>query len=220
MDFVGVRNYPEKAQLLRNGTARLARVPTRNLAYDCFRHVEFLRSVEDGMGDDQFPETLYWKYHATVGRQEDAVRERCQCFIQLYENIRGQGIDYSHGYIGVTTDGIRLNGSHRAAIAYVIGLESLWVEMYQWEELFSPRRIRHIREEARVKRRAQAEYLGKWVHDPKTGARLGKVVFVDAQSLRRWLFKSWRMEPVVVVQNAGGKLVYVPVAQVVIQEDS
>ncbi len=219
MKYVGVRNYPEKAQLLRNGTPWLARVSTRDLAYDCIRHVEILRSVDAGTGADRLSETLYWKYLAASGRQEDAIRQRCQRFIRLYEDIRERGMDYSQGYIGVTTDGIRLNGSHRAAIAYVTGLESLWVEMYQWEELFSTRRIRHILEEAGVKRQAQAEYLGKQVHDRKTGARLGKAVFVDAQPQRRGPFKSWRMQPVVVVQDGEGGLVYVPAARVVIQQD-
>ena len=159
MEFVGIRNYQEKRQLLRDGTPRPERVPTGDLAYDCIRHIEFLRSIDAGMTQDQFPKTLYWKYQAAVGRQGDAIRQRCQRFIRLYEDICQRGMDYSQGYIGVTTDGIRLNGSHRAAIAYVIGLESVWVEMYRWEELFTPRRIRHILEEARVKRQAQAEYL-------------------------------------------------------------
>ena len=209
VEYVGIRNWKEKATLLRKGQYVLQEVPAEELAFDCVRHIEFLEQIER-LPTRNFSDTLYWKYLLSRGRSEHHAQQKCEQFVALYESVRSQGIDYSQGYVAVTEDGIRLNGSHRAAIAYVLGIETLRVRVYKWEEIFPPKRVRYIQEEARLKRDAQKRFLGKRVHLLRKEWDVRRVVFVDVRLKLpvgwRWLrfFTPSVWEPMLVVLGDNG----------------
>lgn len=206
--FVGVRRYPESARLLAEGSPRRATVASVDLAYDCVRHRDFLSRVMADESAEAMRETLYWRYLVSTGRTADAADARCRGFAELLESIRTDGFDASRGEsIAVTDDGIRLNGSHRAAIAQALALGAVEVALYSWRAVFSTRRIRHILEEARVKREAQAAFVGREVALAGEDEPHGRVAYVDADVPSRLLSRIGRpVRPVLVVERQSGTL--------------
>lgn len=177
MLYVGIPNSAEKAALLERRPGERLEVPPTDLAFDCIRHLDFLRRVEK---DDEtaFPETLYWKTLLLRGRTEETALARCRRFSELHASVSKRGVDYALGRVAVTTEGMRLNGSHRAAIAAFLGLPSLEVDVHEWTGL-PPRSQRRLQEEVTLKREGQLEWLGRSVADARTGEPLGRVAFVD-----------------------------------------
>ena len=202
--FIGVRNYPQKAQLLKQPFSSLVEIATEALVYDCERHLDFLAALEDGRDPS---ESLYWKYHALLGRSADGIAERCHRFTDLYRTIGIRGFDTTQGYIAVTDDGIRLNGSHRAAIAHHLGLGTLPVAIYRWETTFQLGEVQHIREEAEEKRALRARVAGLTAHDKTSGKYLGHVSFSDIIWRPRsvWRLIRWSSPQVVyaIVNDSG-----------------
>jgi len=176
LQYIGVRNCPEKARFLRGSPIRIVSVSTEALAFDCERHLDFLVALRDGREPS---ESLYWKHHALLGRSADWIAKRCRYFADLYRTIGIVGFDITRAHIAVTYDGIRLNGSHRAAIARQLGLERLAVGVYERESIFEARAVQHILGEAEEKRTLRARVAGRIAHDKTSGGHLGQVLFGD-----------------------------------------
>lgn len=174
MTYVGVRNSPEKARLLERGTPRRIELPAAELAYDCIRHREFVELLLSGADPEAWRASLYWRFMRSSGRAPVSADGRCRRFADLVAAIRRDGLDADRDPIAVTDDGIRLDGSHRAAIAAVLGAGTITVDEYSWDGAVPGWRRRHVAEEARVKRETQEAMLGREV-------ATGRVVFVDAE---------------------------------------
>lgn len=205
--FVGVRKYPENAYLLEHGRPVAGRVRSADLAYDCIRHRDFIERVVNGSWS-AVRETLYWRYLVLTRCPPDAADERCRRFVELYESVQRNGLDRERGdAIAVTDGGIRVNGAHRAAIAEALAIPHVEVATYSWRETLAGWRIRHIIEEARVKREGQAAFAGRSVllqdeEDPQA-----RVAYVDADVPRRLLtLVGRRIRPVLVVERSSGAL--------------
>lgn len=217
MKYVGIRNSPEKAALLERGEGQKGVLPTDELAYDCIRHFDFLRTAAEA-GEEAFPETLYWKYFLLTGRGPEAARARCRSFKRLYMRIRAEGYDDGTDPIAVTEDGIRLNGSHRAAIGAFLDLPPLPVRVYRWKDVLPARRVRHVRAEADVKREGQTRYVGRSAYDAGHGDRLGTIAFVDARptGLGRRL-RGELMELMLALEDEDGELALRPAKAVTLR---
>jgi len=99
---------------------------------------------------------------------------------------------------------VRLDGSHRSAVAAALGLGPLEVDVHA-----TPRGWRPIAAEAEVKRNGQRRYLGRSVYDD--GRLLGTVAFVDSERTRR-RFRSGAA--LILVVDNGGELRRVPATEV------
>lgn len=219
MDFVGISYRPEIDQLLGQGTAEVTEFSSKDLSFDCLRHLEFLRSVEDGLDEGAYAQTQYWHFlteHA--GYPDITAMEACRRFLRLYNTIREENLDYSWGSIAVTTDGVRLDGAHRAAICYHAGIDRVEVKQYRWLELFDGQVVKSILEEARVRREAQTKYLGRLARDPHTKARVGYVAFVHPRAVKgKWFGRAWETQ--LGVRSRSGGYVYLPIDAVDMNED-
>ncbi len=180
--FVGIRNSPEKSQLLQSKNFQIAEARTAGLTFDCERHIDFLDAIEQCKA---FSETLYWRYHALLGRQEEWIKTHCDRFANLYRSIHSQGFDFGKGYIAVTDDGIRLNGSHRASIAFHMELEFLPVAVYSWKTKFASDEIAHIADEVKEKLELREFVTGKIAYCRSTGNLLGRVITGDMIWVRK-----------------------------------
>jgi hypothetical protein len=204
VEFVGVRNSAEKARLLARGTSRRERVLVRDLAYDCLRHLDFLERLD---GPDDPSGSLYWRYLVWTGHTPASADERCARFAGLTRQIESEGLDSRLEPIAVTDDGIRLNGSHRAAIARHLGVDEVEVDVYSWNGAVPGRRARRVVDEAEVKRAAQRTSLGRTAHDRAGGGTLGRVAFVDAEVPGRLgAALGRRARPLLVIERPGGEL--------------
>ena len=127
MIYVGVENSPIKVRIATRAPARTIYVDPTDLAWDCHRHLAFLRDAEKHLADTWDEVWMlrsgYVGWMLQSGRTHRAVLARCRRFLERLSEIRLHGLDGP--WAVVTADGIRLDGSHRAAIAVVLGLESV-----------------------------------------------------------------------------------------------
>lgn len=124
MIYVGVQNSAKKAELARRRPVKTIYVDPQDLAWDCSRHIAFLREAKRHTGDSWDEAWMLRSWYAgwllTAGRSQDSAIARCRRFLIMFAEIQRDG--WSDAWATVTEDGIRLDGSHRAAIAVVLGL--------------------------------------------------------------------------------------------------
>jgi len=127
MIYVGVENSHAKVRIATRGVLRTIYVDPADLAWDCHRHIAFLRDAEKHLADSWdeawMLRSQYAGWMLQGGRSQRTVLVRCRMFLERVADIRTHGLDGP--WATVTVDGIRLDGSHRAAIAVILGLGSV-----------------------------------------------------------------------------------------------
>lgn len=206
MNFVGVQNCPIKSAIMASDTGRLQDFAPMDLAFDCIRHIDFLRRLEQGMTEDEFPASLYWKYIRLKGGNETKALVKSRRLKDLFASVKAKGFLPGTPHAEVTTDGIRLDGSHRAAAAAVLGLDTLTVRIHAAGTTQAAARLT---EEAAVKRAAQTAAVGKTAYLHPDQPAIGRVAFVDARPapVFKRLFAGVRWIPVAVVEMPNGELI-------------
>lgn len=154
MIYLGIPNSQTKSALCQRTPVRTIYVHPVDLAYDCDRHIDFLRTMDGLPGyptEAAMLKTAYCQYLMSVGRSPVSAVQRAIRFLRLAEMWR----DGQPGKVWatVTEDGLRLDGSHRAAIAVVAGLHSVPVAVVvytrkdeEWRRRMLDLRTRLIRE--------------------------------------------------------------------------
>jgi len=143
--YVGIKNSAQKSELLRRAR-KVGKVTTIQLPSiaggDCSRHRELLAMFDAGETD--FREAEYYKYQKNNGKKHAQIIEKIERFRKTYESIRKKGYDYSQGHIVVTSNGARLDGSHRSSIVEHLGFNELDVLMIDWESVFPKSKLRDV----------------------------------------------------------------------------
>ena len=116
MRYVGVPNSRTKDHMVRREPIETIAVDPQDLAWDCTRHIAFLR--ECGIGRQDVRDTDYARYLRESGRSESAAYEKCLAFLRHFVHVRDGSVPQIWAI--VTRHGFRLDGSHRAAIAVVL----------------------------------------------------------------------------------------------------
>lgn len=161
MIYVGVENSPMKVRIATRVPARTIYVDPTDLAWDCQRHLAFLRDAERHQADTWDEVWMlrsdYAGWMLQGGRTHRAVLARCRRFLEQLAEIRQRGLDGP--WATVTADGIRLDGSHRAAIAVLLGKDRVPVaevpyltDDARWQREAVAYRARRIREQVEVER--------------------------------------------------------------------
>ncbi len=219
---VGIRNSQQKKWLTSQEFDQIAIVQTKDLTFDCMRHLDFLEHYDKYGSQADFSSTLYWRYYISFGHPPELAQHRCDRFGKLYKKLKTQDLDRDIGHIKVTEDGIRLDGSHRSAIAFFLGIDQVEVDCYRWKgalRYFDPG---NMRLEANTKRKLQIEYLGRKVYDRNNTQYLGEIVFVEARLSQRaqhswsWLFTQ-HLVPWMAVCNKKDPIQILPLKDLIIQ---
>lgn len=126
MHYIGIPNSPSKVKIAGRVPIKTILVCPVDLAWDCTRHVDFLRAVARIPHPRVMVVTDYAAYLTRTGRSPEAVIEKCYQFWALWQAIETHPPE---SWATVTEDGIRLDGSHRAACAVVLGLETVPVDV-------------------------------------------------------------------------------------------
>jgi hypothetical protein len=179
MKYFGVSNSPVKRKASTSASFEYVEVSTEELAFDCMRHIDLLRRYEERKDLEKsfyFVNSLFFSK-----RKANAIKNKINHFIQLYETIKLNG--YSEnvpGYqdIVITDNGIRLDGSHRAAIAYFLNIKKIKVKYVKWHILYFPLYI-----ERKNKENYYTRYSNKKVY--KDNVYLGKVIYTDWVPMRK-----------------------------------
>lgn len=179
MKFVGIRNCDEKFRLLKCPAVDLRPLVPADVAFDCQRHIDFLKRIDAGMTPVDFPESLYWQYLIWAGKGAAGALYKCEQFSALYKRIRVEGFDQQRGVPSVAFPNIRLDGSHRAAIAVQLGLSRILVAVHDWRGCIEENHAKLQIEEARIKVKAQSDGIIGRVASTLVGVVLGRIVFVD-----------------------------------------
>lgn len=115
------------------------------VANDCSRHFELLRLFD--INSKEFENTEYYKFSFSNGKSKKTILDKIENFRKLYQSIKDKGYDYQLGYIVLTIDGCRLDGSHRASIVAHLKKEKfINVKMMKWEEWFSKKKLHKLYE--------------------------------------------------------------------------
>ena len=157
MIYVGVENSRSKSRIAGRPSVRTIYVSPEDLAWDCQRHIAFLREAlakgEGGWDDAWMVCSAYAGWLLQTGRTEASALERCRLYLAHVAHVQAHGMPGP--WATVTEDGLRLDGSHRAAIAVVLGMQEVpvsvvpylrtdWAWRHQWRRF----RARRIQEEA------------------------------------------------------------------------
>lgn len=137
MKYVGIKNSDLKTRATKLAS-RVGKIITVQLpcltADDCQRHFELLRMFDKK--DDDFFKSSYYKFQRKNGKKDDDIFKKIEDFKKLYKSIRKNGYEESKGYIIISEDGARLDGSHRASIVEHLGYKQINVLMVKWQDCF------------------------------------------------------------------------------------
>tara|TARA_Y100000034_G_scaffold92333_1_gene111566 strand:- start:14497 stop:14931 length:435 start_codon:yes stop_codon:yes gene_type:complete len=103
-------------------------------ADDCSRHFELLNLFD--LKSNDFKKTEYYGFNINNGKSHDTILKKIDKFCKLYRSIKKRGFTYKKGYIVISKDGARLDGSHRASIVEHLRFKELDVIVIKWEDLF------------------------------------------------------------------------------------
>lgn len=137
MKYVGIKSCKEKRDAVSRAKRKGIKVTMRVdelIAGDCERHLDVLNGKY----------RKYIEYYAT--RSGMWIKKKIAEFLRLKNQIEKNGYNYNKGYIIISNNGIRLDGSHRAAILYYLGydkIEVLQIEMKMTSELEEHLREQH-----------------------------------------------------------------------------
>lgn len=157
MVYVGIRNCKEKTKMLLSSKkkGRIIDISLPGLCSNgCERHIEVLELFKKGIVDPvSMRRTALYKYQKDNGRTDKVIQKRIQLFYKTFKSISAYGYLYELGYIVVTEDGARLDGSHRSAIVESLGFKSLKVISVKWSDTLTKsetkRMTMHLSEQKR-----------------------------------------------------------------------
>jgi hypothetical protein len=168
--FVGINNWPEKKQLIKQGKYSIEEIPTKNLVFDCERHIQFLQSYIEQNTSFNPCSSLYYAFYF-IRKNHDNAMNRCLQYKDLFSKIKKERFKAELLDISVTRDGARLDGSHRSVIAFMLGIETLRVRVFDWSSKFRQKRINHISQEICIKQEKRHLLTGKQAVNRQTEER-------------------------------------------------
>ena len=145
MIYVGIPNSMEKSLMVKRPSVKAIYVTPEELAWDCLRHVRFLEvfSTVRRPRTSDLLSSDYALWLRKTARTDSAILAKCRSFLWLYEewgrNAEGKS------WAVVTEDGLRLDGSHRAAVAVVLGKSVVPVDEVAYRESDQPWRREMMR---------------------------------------------------------------------------
>ncbi len=150
MRYVGIENSPIKAKMVQMAS-KIGRKIEIELpcitAKDCDRHFELLTMFDDEAISNirDIKGSLYYEFNRVqLQRKRNYIWDRVKRFRRLYQSIKKRGYLYKYGYIVLSEDGARLDGSHRGAIVEHLGLDKITVIMVNWRSCFKKRQLRDL----------------------------------------------------------------------------
>ena len=147
MRYVGIKNCIEKSTLVKYAAKKGKKVKLQLpsvTASDCKRHFEILKLFDKKADKSEFKQTEYYRFNKSNGKKPKDIFIKIDKFHKLYRSIHKNGYDYSRGYIVLSKDGARLDGSHRASIVEHLGHSEITVLIVKWEDLFKKKQLKDI----------------------------------------------------------------------------
>ncbi len=126
----------------------LVKMAVSDLVFGCNPHINFLKYIDDL--SKNVKESEYWEYQKR-NKKEEVIWNKIKKYKQTYRSIKDNGFnalgDKYNSSIIVTDDGCRLDGSHRVAILFHLGILEVDVNVVVYEKVFSKKESEKIRKE-------------------------------------------------------------------------
>lgn len=131
MLYLGVGNNKFKKLAVCSNRFYFKEEHPDNLCFDCHRHIDLILRYREG---EDLSDTYYYLINRFYSQKpESVIKEKIKRFINFFEEIKKNGFSQDEANINVTETGVRLDGSHRVAIASVLGIEKIKVKVVQPE---------------------------------------------------------------------------------------
>ncbi len=122
----------------------LIEMDTKDLCYECHRHLKLLKYIDGGY--KSFRNSEYWMYYQGK-KNAIVINNKINRYKKLYDKIKKYGyVPFENtSSIIITDDGCRIDGSHRLAILQHIRIEKVMVNVFSYEDVFTAKESRVIR---------------------------------------------------------------------------
>ncbi len=147
MKYVGIKNSYYKNRMIEKAKkyGNKVTIDLPCMCPDCGRHRRILQLFDKGIKQvRKVKRTEYYKFSRATGKDDHAISRKLRKFLGLYKSIKKNGYNYAKGYIILTEDGTRLDGSHRACIIEHLKFKKIDVIMMNWRSLFKKSELRDV----------------------------------------------------------------------------
>jgi len=207
---IGVKNSKVKKWLADQPPIQIIQISPETASYDCIRHIDFLKYWK--YDRDNFRKSIYWRYMVRAKGSDIAADEKCLYFGSLFDAICNNGWNGSEHPIAITDDGVRLDGSHRSAIAKVLGIQGIHARIYSWKQVsfFSKWEAKKLQQEAVYKRYIYdaAKINNNRVISRKNNLYLGRFIHVETR-LQDFSILPTKHEFIVMIESPDGDFLWV-----------
>jgi len=151
---VGIPNWPWKKNLVKYSCEhpKIFVLDIKYLCYGCQTHLELLKMFDKE--NQEYSKTKYFLYQTKKkGVNEKSAISKINNFKEFYRIFK-KGKKVS-GYITITIDGCRLDGSHRLSMLSHLGTEKAEVNIAFYEDLFKKDQIEKIRKQVLLFRKKE-----------------------------------------------------------------
>lgn len=141
---VGIPNWKWKSYLVKYVKGNKYKItvldiPLEFISYDCKRHIEIVKLFSKN--NENYKDTDYYKYSIQNKRSIKATLRKISKFRKLYFSIKSHGIKT---YPIITTNGCRIDGSHRVSILICLGYSDCPVYVVDIGKLCSKKKCYRI----------------------------------------------------------------------------
>ena len=157
MRYVGIKNSKSKSVAVKKAPKKGRKV-TMSLpcltADDCKRHFEILEIFDRGVRDvNKMKHTLYYRFNKRNKKNDLAIQRKLNRFHKTYKSIKENGYEYKRGYIVLSEDGARVDGSHRSSSVEHLGFKTIDVLMIDWIDYCKGSKLEHIRKHLKAQQK-------------------------------------------------------------------
>jgi len=147
---IGIPGWPWKKRVLKQALdhPRIERLKIDQFCYECTRHFELLQMFD--RDDDHYQQSRYFRYQIETKKSPKDTLKKIKAFKALYAQIQKEGLRVPPV---VTTDGCRIDGSHRLAIALHLKHTEADINVAAYEDFMSPTECENIRNQVSLYRR-------------------------------------------------------------------
>lgn len=208
-NVIGVKNSRVKKWLAEQTPIHIIQIAPEAAGYDCVRHIDFLKYWK--YDKENIRKSIYWQYTARTKGNKSEADAKCEYFGGLFDSVCANGWNGAKYPIAITNDGIRLDGSHRSAMATVLGITSIHAAVYSWKQVpfWNQREASELQKEAISKRiiYEAVKLRGDSVISRKNGVYLGRFIHVETKLQDVGLLPQ-KLELIVMVEKPDGEFAW------------
>lgn len=144
-------SWKKKAIAYAKSHPNIIRCDVSLFSFECARHKELISHFLNEC--DQYDQTEYWEYQKKNGKTGSQILKKIRKFKELFDSLKSDGFRYKQPPI-ITSNGCRLDGSHRLSIVAVCNKEEEHlVNVVDCDLCFDKKKAKDINNQVRTYRK-------------------------------------------------------------------